>query len=81
MNAPLSPKQIVYWQLARLNRYPSNAKTHDADQVAKIAASTPIWSPPNALGGAASRWNWTPAIATWLCGDGNGDGAEYQERG
>ena len=39
MNAPLSPKQIEYWSLAQLKPYARNAKTHDADQVAKIAAS------------------------------------------
>ena len=39
MNAPLSPKQIEYWPLAQLKPYARNAKTHDADQVAKIAAS------------------------------------------
>ena len=39
MNAPLSPKQIEYWQLARLKPYARNAKTHNPDQVVKIAAS------------------------------------------
>ena len=39
MNAPLSPKQIEYWPLDRLKPYARNAKTHDPDQVAKIAAS------------------------------------------
>ena len=39
MNAPLSPKQIEYWPLAQLKPYARNAKTHDADQVARIAAS------------------------------------------
>ena len=39
MNAPLSPKQIEYWPLAQLKPYARNAKTHDANQVAKIAAS------------------------------------------
>ena len=39
MNAPLSPKQIEYWPLAQLKPYARNAKTHDANQVVKIAAS------------------------------------------
>ena len=39
MNAPLSPKQIEYWPLAQLKPYARNAKTHDANHVAKIAAS------------------------------------------
>ncbi|MDB5658094.1 MAG: modification methylase [Cypionkella sp.] len=39
MNAPLSPKQIEYWPLAQLKPYARNGKTHDANQVAKIAAS------------------------------------------
>ena len=39
MIAPLPPRQIQYWPLARLRPYARNAKTHDADQVAKIAAS------------------------------------------
>jgi uncharacterized protein (TIGR02217 family) len=39
MNAPLRPGQIEHWPLARLKPYARNAKTHDADQVAKIAAS------------------------------------------
>jgi hypothetical protein len=39
MNTPLSPKQIEYWPLAQLKPYALNAKTHDANQVAKIAAS------------------------------------------
>ena len=39
MNAPLSPKQIEYWPLAQLKPYARNAKTHDANQVAKIATS------------------------------------------
>ena len=38
MNAPLSPEEIEHWPLARLKPYVRNAKTHDADQVAKIAA-------------------------------------------
>ena len=39
MNVPLSPKQIEYWPLAQLKPYARNAKTHDTNQVAKIAAS------------------------------------------
>lgn len=39
MNAPLLPGRIEHWPLARLKPYVRNAKTHDADQVAKIAAS------------------------------------------
>ena len=39
MNAPLLPGRIEHWSLARLKPYARNAKTHDADQVAKIAAS------------------------------------------
>ena len=39
MNTPLSPKQIEYWPLAQLKPYARNAKTHDANQVVKIAAS------------------------------------------
>ena len=39
MNAPLLPGRIEHWPLARLQPYTRNAKTHDADQVAKIAAS------------------------------------------
>jgi DNA modification methylase len=33
------PERIEHWPLARLKPYARNAKTHDADQVAKIAAS------------------------------------------
>ena len=39
MNAPLLPGRIEHWSLARLKPYARNAKTHDADQVARIAAS------------------------------------------
>lgn len=39
MTAPLLPGRIEHWPLARLKPYARNAKTHDADQVAKIAAS------------------------------------------
>jgi len=39
MNVPLLPGRIEHWPLARLRPYAQNAKTHDADQVAKIAAS------------------------------------------
>ena len=39
MNAPLLPERIEHWPLDRLRPYARNAKIHDADQVAKIAAS------------------------------------------
>jgi len=39
MNAPLLPDRIEHWPLAQLRPYARNAKIHDADQVAKIAAS------------------------------------------
>ena len=39
MNAPLLSGRIDHWPLARLRPYARNAKTHDADQVARIAAS------------------------------------------
>jgi ParB-like chromosome segregation protein Spo0J len=39
MNAPVLPGRIELWPPARLRAYARNAKTHDADQVAKIAAS------------------------------------------
>lgn len=39
MNAPLLPAGIEHRPLARLRPYVRNAKTHDADQVARIAAS------------------------------------------
>ena len=39
MNAPLLPGRIEHWPLARLRPYARNAKTHNADQVAKIATS------------------------------------------
>jgi ParB-like chromosome segregation protein Spo0J len=39
MNAALLPGRIEHWPLARLKPYARNAKTHNADQVAKIAAS------------------------------------------
>ena len=39
MNAPLLPGRIEQWPLARLRPYARNAKSHDTDQVAKIAAS------------------------------------------
>ena len=35
----MPPGRIELWPLARLRPYARNAKTHDADQVAKIAAS------------------------------------------
>jgi hypothetical protein len=39
MNVALLPGRIEHWPLARLKPYARNAKTHDADQVARIAAS------------------------------------------
>ena len=39
MNAPLLPGRVEHWPLARLRPYARNAKAHDAEQVAKIAAS------------------------------------------
>ena len=40
MNVPLLPGRIEHWPLARLKPYARNAKTHDADQVARVAASS-----------------------------------------
>ena len=53
MNAPLSPRQIEYWPLAQLKPYTRNANTHDANQVAKIAASMAQcgWTVPVINGG------------------------------
>jgi ParB-like chromosome segregation protein Spo0J len=39
MTMQLRPSQIAFWPLDRLKPYTRNAKTHDADQVARIAAS------------------------------------------
>ncbi len=39
MTVPMRPSQIAFWPLERLKPYARNAKTHDADQVARIAAS------------------------------------------
>ena len=39
MTMHLRPSQISFWPLDRLKPYARNAKTHDADQVTKIAAS------------------------------------------
>lgn len=44
MNAPLTPDRIERWPLAWLKPYASNAKTHDANQVARIAASMPCFN-------------------------------------
>ena len=49
MNAPLLPRGIEHWPLARLKPYARNSKTHDADQVAKIAASMTAFSDPGDL--------------------------------
>ncbi|WP_372838728.1 hypothetical protein [Phaeovulum sp.] len=38
MNAPLVPGPIEYWPPFRFHPYAHNAKIHDGDQVAKIAA-------------------------------------------
>ena len=42
MTAPFLPGQIEHWPVARLKPYARNAKTHDPDQVAKIAASNKV---------------------------------------
>ena len=39
MTVHMRPSQIEFWPLDRLKPYARNAKTHDADQVARIAAS------------------------------------------
>ena len=39
MTLSFAPERIEQWPLARLQPYARNAKTHGADQVAKIAAS------------------------------------------
>jgi DNA modification methylase len=39
MSMHLRPSQIEFWPLDRLKPYARNARTHDADQVARIAAS------------------------------------------
>ena len=39
MTVHMRPSQIEHWSLERLKPYARNAKTHDADQVARIAAS------------------------------------------
>ncbi len=39
MNESIMPGPVEYWPLSMLRPYASNAKTHDADQVVKIAAS------------------------------------------
>ncbi|PZX36291.1 DNA modification methylase [Roseinatronobacter thiooxidans] len=39
MTTHLRPSQIAFWPLDRLKPYARNAKTHDANQVARIAAS------------------------------------------
>ncbi|MGI3212921.1 site-specific DNA-methyltransferase [Roseovarius tibetensis] len=39
MSVQMRPSQIAFWPLERLKPYARNAKTHDADQVARIAAS------------------------------------------
>ena len=39
MTLSFAPERIEHWPLARLQPYARNAKTHGADQVAKIAAS------------------------------------------
>jgi DNA modification methylase len=39
MTVQMRPSQIAFWPLERLKPYARNAKTHDADQVTRIAAS------------------------------------------
>ncbi|MGI3212914.1 site-specific DNA-methyltransferase [Roseovarius tibetensis] len=39
MTVQMRPSQIAFWPLERLKPYARNAKTHDADQVARISAS------------------------------------------
>ncbi|MDP3960096.1 MAG: ParB/Srx family N-terminal domain-containing protein, partial [Pseudorhodobacter sp.] len=39
MTLSFAPERIEHWPLAKLQPYARNAKTHGADQVAKIAAS------------------------------------------
>jgi hypothetical protein len=39
MDLVFAPSRIETWPIARLRLYARNARTHDADQVAKIAAS------------------------------------------
>ena len=39
MTLSFAPESIALWPIDRLRPYARNAKTHDADQVAKIAAS------------------------------------------
>ena len=39
MTLSFAPEAVETWPLARLRPYARNAKTHDADQVAKLAAS------------------------------------------
>ena len=39
MTLSFAPERIEQWPIARLQPYARNAKTHGADQVAKIAAS------------------------------------------
>ena len=39
MTLSFAPERIEQWPLTRLQPYAKNAKTHGADQVAKIAAS------------------------------------------
>ena len=39
MTLSFAPERIEQWPLARLQPYARNAKSHGADQVAKLAAS------------------------------------------
>ena len=39
MTLRFAPEEMALWPLDRLRPYAGNPKTHDADQVAKIAAS------------------------------------------
>ena len=52
MTLSFAPDAIETWPLARLQPYAKNAKTHGADQVARIAASMARVR----LDGAAASW-------------------------
>ena len=54
MTLAFAPERIETWPLARLQPYAKNAKLHGADQVARLAASTP--SP--VLRASAGRVSW-----------------------
>jgi ParB-like chromosome segregation protein Spo0J len=54
MTLSFTPSEIEMWPLARLKPYAKNAKTHGAEQVAKIAASMAEfgWTTPVLVDGA-----------------------------